>query len=314
MGVRAVENLRRETGCDFGDCAGVVFISSSLLPYALARQHLGEERGKRERIGLAMREFARRLGIEPPHVRGANWGCSGYAKGLQIARRTAAAVELKPDQFILLATVNRTSKITDYGQAAAAAVFGDMAQVTLLASVESQKYPVHFRLLYSATASQRADGVFFKYQLRKNVLTPTCDGGRTAEPERVVFALDMMGLGDTAPRAMAEAAAKALRAAGVQPQDVRYVIPHQAGSGMVRLTAIKLDELGIRGEVINGITREIGNVSSSSIPYAIKQAWDRLDGIIACPQAGVGRPGTATVSYGCTILEATEHHRYSLVG
>ncbi len=63
-------------------------------------------------------------------------------------------------------------------------------------------------------------------------------------------------------------------------------------------------ELGIRGKVINGLTRNVGNISSSSVPYALQQNWDRLHGTIICPTAGVARPGHASLSQGCIILKA----------
>ncbi|MGA2259179.1 MAG: hypothetical protein ABSG53_31285, partial [Thermoguttaceae bacterium] len=85
----------------------------------------------------------------------------------------------------------------------------------------------------------------------------------------------------------------------------------QAGAGIVRLTAMMLDRIGVRGEVINGITRDVGNVSSSSVPYALKQNWSRLGGTIVCPTAGVGKPGQAQVSQGCVILQATRTHAVS---
>jgi hypothetical protein len=68
---------------------------------------------------------------------------------------------------------------------------------------------------------------------------------------------------------------------------------------------MRLEAVGIRGEVISGWTKDIGNVSSSSVPYALKQVWQRLRGTILCPTAGVGKPGRATVSQGCIILQAT---------
>ena len=160
-------------------------------------------------------------------------------------------------------------------------------------------------LVYAAAERQPADGAFFNYHLRENVVVPRPGGGRGVEPARVVFSLDMMGLGDGAARAMADAAAKALRATEIRPDEVDFVVPHQAGTAVVRLAAMKLEELGIRGEVINGLTRDVGNISSSSVPYTLQQNWDRLHGTIICPTAAVGRPGRAQLSQGCVVLKAT---------
>ncbi len=221
------------------------------------------------------------------------------------ARYTARSPRLRREQFILVVTVNRTSKITDYGCKATAPIFGDFAQATLLGGAESRRYPIELALVYAAAERQPADGAFFNFHLRENVIVPKPDGGRAVEPRRLVFSLDMMGLGDSAPRAMANAAAKALQLTGIRPYEVQFVVPHQAGAGVIRLTAMKLEELGIGGEVINGLTQNVGNISSSSVPYALKQNWDRLRGTIICPTAAVGMPGHASLTQGCIILKAT---------
>jgi 3-oxoacyl-[acyl-carrier-protein] synthase III len=118
-----------------------------------------------------------------------------------------------------------------------------------------------------------------------------------------------MGIGDMAPRAMASALTEALQATHTRPDRVQFVVPHQAGAGIVRLATMKLEECGVHGEVVNGLTREIGNVSSSSVPYALKALWPKLDGTIACPLAGVGTPGRAEISQGCILLESTPAHK-----
>ena len=311
IGLRAVEVLRKEFDFDPRNCAGVVFAASSLVASRAAGQYLDAEGLRQERVDLAARRFADRLDVPvPARVFGINWGCAGYPRALGIVNRCIVpSVSLRPDQFILVVTVNRTSKIVDYSCKQTAGLFGDMAQATLLARMDSQKYPVHFALLYSAAHARPADGVFFNYHLRENVAVFTPEGGRGCAPRRLVFSLDPMGIGDAAPRAMAAATAKALLATGIAPEDVDFVVPHQAGTSIVRLTAMKLEELGIKAEVVNGMTAQIGNVSSSSVPYALKKLWDRLDGTVLCPAAGVGEPGTAKVAQGFAILRATENPR-----
>jgi 3-oxoacyl-[acyl-carrier-protein] synthase III len=302
MGLRAVENLQSRADCDLRNCKAVVFAGSSLVYGSIARRYLRDEQARRENFRAVAREFVDRLGIPSARVFGINWGCSGYSKALEIATRCP---RLRREQFILVVTVNRTSKITDYGCKVTAPIFGDFAQATLLGGADSRRYPMELALVYAAAERQSASGVFFNFHLRENVLVPTRDGGRAFEPERLVFSLDMMGLGDGAPRAMANAAAQALQATGIRPEDVNLVVPHQAGTGVIRLTAMKLDELGLRCEVVNGLTRDVGNISSSSVPYALLQNWDRLHGTILCPTAAVGKPGQPSLTQGCIVLKAT---------
>ena len=144
--------------------------------------------------------------------------------------------------------------------------------------------------------------------MRENVLAPAVDGGKQYDPCRLVFSLDGMGIAEIAPRAMAGAVADALAATGVRPEDVRFVLPHQAGTSIVRFTAMKVEQLGVRGEVLSGLTTRVGNISSGSIPYSLKKVWLRLVGTVVCPTAAVGPPGVAEVSQGCVVLRATPRH------
>lgn len=311
MGLRAVANLRRDTACDLRDCRGIVFVSPSFLPPAVAARYLPPEARRTESVQHAARKLARRLGLSRGLVVGMNWFCSGYAKAMEtVQRRVMPAVRLQRDQFVLVITATRISRITDFGCAQTAPLFGDLATATLLARTDSARYPIHFKLLSARAGKEPAPQPFFDFAVRENVLLPRDDGGEAHQEQRVVFSLDGLGIADVAPRAMAGAVSEALQAAGLAHDQVKHVVPHQAGTGILRLASLKLEQLGIQAEVINGITSEVGNVSSSSIPYALKQKWDALDGLIACPTAAVGSPGKAEVSKGCILLEATGRRGY----
>jgi 3-oxoacyl-[acyl-carrier-protein] synthase III len=309
MAVRAVKNLQREVGCDLSACAAVVFASPSFIPPAAAHRLGGEQVARQERLRVAGRQLVRRLGIASCPVAAINWFCSGYSRAVALAtRRFAPRLKLQPHQYLLVVTSSRISRITDYSCPQTSALFGDMATVTMLAPLSNQRHPVHFELLYADARKQPADGVFFEFHLRQNVPAPTEEGGREIAAERLVFSLDGMSIADAAPRAMAGALADALTATGLRAEDVKFVVPHQAGSGIVRLTAMKLDQLGVRAEVINGLTQRVGNISSGSIPYGLKQTWNKLTGTIACPAAAVGSPGVKEVSQGCLLFRATPYH------
>jgi 3-oxoacyl-[acyl-carrier-protein] synthase III len=303
LGLRAVRKLQAETGCDLSDCAALVFVSPSFVPMPTAIRLLGPEQARRERLRHAGRQLVRRLGIPTCRVAALNWFCSGYSRALEVPR-----LDLGDDQFVLIVTASRISRITDYSCKQTAGLFGDLATATLAARAGSRKYPVHFELLHASAARQPADGVFFGFHIRDNVLAPDEGGGQRRDRQRLVFTLNGMGIADTAPRAMANALAGALAATGTSPGDVRFVLPHQAGAGIVRLTAMKVEQLGIGCEVINGLTSRVGNVSSGSIPYGLKHHWSKLTGLIACPTAAVGSPGVAEVSQGCLLLRATPLH------
>ena len=273
---------------------------------SLAREYLDEQQVWLKSTHHAAQEFARRLGVSAKHVYGINWGCSGYSKALSIVQRhILPSLCLRPNQFVMITTASRISRITDYGCKQTGPLFGDLATATIVSPIGSEKYPVHFELVFAAAGMQAAESVLFNYDVRENVLLPTPEGGKGCAARRLVFSLDGLGIADAAPRAMASATAKALQRMRIRPEDVQFLVPHQAGTGIVRFTEMKLEEIGVRGEVINGLAREVGNVSSGSVPYALRKTWNRLQGTIVCPTSGVGRPGDAEVSQGCIILQAT---------
>ena len=130
----------------------------------------------------------------------------------------------------------------------------------------------------------------FDFHLRRGLPAPTPDGGSGLAEERIVYSLDGMAIADLAPRAMAAAVAESLHARGLAGADVDRVVPHQAGTGIVRFTAMQLEGLGVGCDVVNGLTRHTGNTSACSIPHALHETWHALHGLVACPTAAVGSP------------------------
>ena len=62
MGVRAVENLRKETHCRLDDCVAVVFVASSLVSPAVVEQSPDRKQFLRKYGQVAARQFCQRLG------------------------------------------------------------------------------------------------------------------------------------------------------------------------------------------------------------------------------------------------------------
>lgn len=309
MGVRAVRQLQRDTGCSLADCRGIVVVSPSLIPPSVARRHLPDDAADRERPGHAAREMAHRLGMTRSRAVGLNWFCCGFSRALSvIVNRWAPRLALGRDEFVLVVVANRISRITDFGCRQTAGLFGDMASATLIAPLASRRHPVHFEIVHAAAEKVPIERPAFDFHLRDQVPLPAPDGGTTHADHRLVYSLDGMAIAEIAPRSMSAAVAAAVAASGLSAGDVRFVVPHQAGSGIVRFTGMKLEEYGIGGELINGLTRLTGNVSACSIPHALKETWPRLAGVIACPNAAVGSPGKAEVLQGCILLRSTPFH------
>jgi 3-oxoacyl-[acyl-carrier-protein] synthase III len=309
MGVAAVRSLQRETGCRLADCRGVMFVAPAFIPASVARRELDPEAVKAERPSLAARRLAERLGIPACRTVGINWFCCGYSRALELVhRRWAPRLGLRRHEYLLVVVATRISRITDYGCGQTAGLFGDMASATLVATTGNRRHPVHFEILHAAAERQPADRPAFDFHVRREVPVPTPRGGRTLADRRLVYSLDGMAIAEAAPRAMAAATAASLAAARLAPGDIDFVVPHQAGTGIVRFTGMQLDSLGVRGELVNGLVARTGNVSACSVPHALRETWPRLRGIVACPTAAVGAPGRPEVLQGCVLLRATLHH------
>ena len=309
MGLHAVRQLQRETGCNLADCRGIVFVSPSFIPPSIARQHLDPAEQARERPSRAAGQLARELGMRRCRTIGLNWFCCGYSRAFSlVCRRWAPRLGLRRDEFLLVVAATRISRITDYSSPQTAGLFGDMASATLLAPTTSRKYPVHFEIVHANAEKQPAVRSTFDFHVRPQVPVPSPGGGTAHADKRLVYTLDGMAIAEIAPRAMSAATAKALVDVGLSGGDVSFVVPHQAGSGIVRFTGMQLDGYGVGGELVNGLTRRTGNVSACSIPHALKDTWRRLRGLIACPTAAVGSPGRPEVLQGCILLRATPFH------
>jgi len=309
MGLHAVRQLQRETRCNLADCHGMMFVSPSFIPASIAQRHLTPAQVASERLSLAARRLARELGMRRCRTIGLNWFCCGYSRAFSlVCRRWAPRLSLRRDGYIIVVAATRISRITDYSTPQTAGLFGDMASATLLAPTTSRKHPVHFEIVHADAEKQPTERPAFDFHLRPRVPIPSPGGGMVHADERLVYLLDGMAIAEIAPRAMSAAVAKALADSGLTGGDVNFVVPHQAGSGIVRFTGMKLDEYGVRGELVNGLTRRTGNVSACSIPHAIQKMWPRLKGLIACPTAAVGSPGRPEVLQGCILLRATPFH------
>ncbi len=309
MGLRAVRKLQRETGCDPARCRGLVFVSPSFIPPSVARRDLSPDRAAAERPGRAARTLARLLGTTRCRTVGINWFCCGYSRALDLVRRRwAPRLALDADDFLLVVVATRISRITDYSCGQTAGLFGDMASATLVAPVAGRRHPVHFEIVHAAAEKVPTDKPAFDFHVGRDLPLPAPDGGRDVAAERLVYSIDGMAIAEIAPRAMAAAVADALAAAGRAGGDVDFVVPHQAGAGIVRFLGMQLESLGVGGELVGGLMRRTGNVSACSVPHALKESWGRLRGLVACPTAAVGAPGRPEALRGCVLLRSTPHH------
>lgn len=306
VGALAVRNLVSATGCRLDDCVGLVLTASSIvLPKVL--KDMGYPQPFDTPL-VAARKICRKLDINPPVVFGVNWGCSGYGLATTIARKWMAK-DLQRNQFILVVTANCTSRILDFGDPKSGPLFGDFSTATLITRANHPSLPARFRLVNSFAHYRTIEGPYFHYEVRKNVLEPRCNGGNHRVAQKVCFTLGetLAGVGSPigadAAEAMAQTASEGISQVEIRPDQVDFLVPHQAGKKIGEWFAMKLPKDLGKAAIVDGVVADNGNVSSSSIPYALLQNWEKLHGTIVCPMAGVGRGQKAEMSRGCIVLQ-----------
>ncbi len=185
-------------------------------------------------------------------------GCSGFIYGLTVA---AGMVRSGIFRRVLLIGAEELTKLVNYGDRSTAVLFGDGAGAVVLEATERDSYlgselgadgsePENLYLPLSGTAQPPPTGE--DIALKRNTI-------KMNGKEVFRFAVTKM----------IESTHVALERAGIRPDDVTWLIPHQANRRIIDAAAKQLDMSDDR--VIVNIDR-YGNTSAASIPIALSEA------------------------------------------
>lgn len=173
-----------------------------------------------------------------------NAACSSFVYGLVTAEGLLATGARK----ILLIGAETLSRITDWTDRNTAVLFGDGAGALLL---EARDEPSQL-LGWDLGADGSAEPILYAEV-----------GGKMQMDGREVF--------KRAVRAVVESAGTALQRAGITPDQVDLMVPHQAN---YRIIEAACRRLGIPIERTAIVLDRTGNTSSASIPLALVDALD----------------------------------------
>jgi len=173
-----------------------------------------------------------------------NAACSGFVYGLVQAH---GMIAMGADRVLVIGT-DTLSRITDWDDRATAPLFADGSGAVVLESVDGPGALLSWDL--------DADGSLLPL-LWAEV------GGTIQMEGKEVFR--------RAVRIMVDSALKSLDAAGVSPDDLALVVPHQAN---IRIIQAACERLGVPIEKAASVIHRTGNTSSASIPLALADALD----------------------------------------
>lgn len=170
-----------------------------------------------------------------------NAACAGYVYALVVANAMIATGYRR----ILVIGTDTLSRITDQSDRSTAILFADGSGAAVLEATDDTSF-----LGWDLGVDGSAQPILY------------CDHGGFMKMEgREVF--------KRAVRAMVDSARKAMNMAGVGPDDISLVVPHQAN---IRIIDAALDRLGMPKEKSAIVLDKTGNTSSASIPLALEDA------------------------------------------
>jgi 3-oxoacyl-[acyl-carrier-protein] synthase-3 len=177
--------------------------------------------------------------------------CAGFTYALGIAEKFIASGSHKK---ALVIGAEVFSRILDWSDRGTCVLFGDGAGAVVL---EASDKPGILATAMHADGSQ--NGIL-------NVPGQICGGQVTGDP---FLRMDGQAVFKFAVRVLADVAQEVCDSAGLQTQDIDWLIPHQANIRIIEATGKKL---GVdRNKVIVTVDRH-GNTSAASVPLALDEA------------------------------------------
>ena len=184
--------------------------------------------------------------------------CSGYLYALATG---AQFIENGTYENVLVVGVETLSKITDWTDRNTCVLFGDGAGAAVLGRVEEGYGILAFEL-----GSDGSGG---------NLLRQPAGGSRMPATEETVkqglHYIQMAGseVFKFAVKTMEQSSLRVIEKAGLQKEDLDYLVPHQAN---LRIIDYARERLGLEKDKVFVNLDRYGNMSSASIPVALDEA------------------------------------------
>ncbi|HEY6758232.1 MAG TPA: beta-ketoacyl-ACP synthase 3 [Baekduia sp.] len=190
--------------------------------------------------------IAGRIGAHGAMAWDVNLACTGFLAALE---QGAALIESGRAATVLIIAADALARVTDHDDRKTAALFGDGAGAAVLTAGGRH-------LLGASTLIAEPDEDF-ALVVRHDDRLVRMDG-------QAVFARAVAG--------MERCCRTVLTDAGVQPNDIDLVVPHQANQ---RITAALAERLGLAPERVVDEIANVGNTGAASIPLALHAAREQ---------------------------------------
>jgi 3-oxoacyl-[acyl-carrier-protein] synthase III len=189
--------------------------------------------------------------------------CSGFVYGLTTA---AHLVQSGTHKKVLVIGSDTMSRIIDYQDRATCVLFGDGAGAMVVeAAEENGSQPCGF--IGFSNEIDGSGGDYLKMPAGGSRMPPTCE---TVEKRLHYVKQEGQQVFKYAVRKMSEMCTELLTRYGYTPDDVSWLIPHQANKRIILAVS---ERMGLQDRVIINIDR-YGNTTAATIPLATRDALE----------------------------------------
>lgn len=206
----------------------------------------------------------REIGASGSMAMDINCACTGFDYGLDMAKRY---LQTEDDvKTVLLVAAEELSKFVDYTDRSSCILFGDGAAAFVLEKQENTLYSSYLGAdgsgaKFLAARALRSENVFRTNKEEFDMAMP--------ELKAHLFTQDGKEVYKFATRALPDAVSKACKKAGISPEELDAIVPHQAN---VRIIETAAKNLGVSMDKMVVYIDRYGNTSSASIPIAFCDA------------------------------------------
>ncbi len=186
--------------------------------------------------------------------------------GLLFSLTTAARmVETGAYKNVIVVGADKMSSITDYTDRATSILFGDAAGAILLQPVENG--------FGHQDSWMRVDGVGAEFLHMKGGGSKNPPTHETVDQKMHFLYQDGRPVFKAAVKGMAEAVDQILKRNNLSPDEIRYVVPHQANLRIIQAVA---DMLNFPMERVMVNIQKYGNTTGGTIPLCLWEFQDQL--------------------------------------
>ncbi len=192
--------------------------------------------------------------------------CAGFVYGLDMAQRYIDTDE--NIKTVLIVSSENMTKTIDYSDRGTAVLFGDGAGAVVVKRGPNKAYS------YLGVDAEQRELIYAHLHPPGNCFTDEKEALKNAKafPNETGRFMYMNGpvVYQLAVKTMVEALKKACEKAGVAPDELDVIIPHQAN---VRIIETAIKKLGVQKEKVYVNIENMGNISSACIPVCLAELF-----------------------------------------